>query len=60
MMQIMSYEPLALKANEWLSNGVLRIQLTNESKVQTEEILRGYFKERQLSKIKGITFKPVL
>lgn len=60
MMQIMSYEPLALKANEWLSNGVLRIQLTNESQLQAEEILRGYFKERQLAKLKGITFKPVL
>lgn len=60
MMQIMSYEPLVLKSNEWLQNGVLRIQLTNESKSQTEEILRSYVQEHQSIKIKGINFKPVL
>ena len=60
MMQIMSYEPLALKSNEWLPNGVLRIVLTNESPSQTQEILKSYLQERQQTKIKGITFKPVL
>ena len=60
MMQIMSCKPLALKSNEWLKNGVLRIQLTNESKLQTEEILREYLRGHQQTKMKGITFKPVL
>lgn len=60
MMQIMSYEPLVLKSNEWLQSGVLRIVLTNESPSQTQEILKSYLQERQQTKVKGITFKPVL
>lgn len=60
MMQVMSYEPLALKPNEWPQNAMLRIMLTTETKGQTEEILQSYIRQGSKIGIKGTNFKGVL
>ena len=61
MMQIMSYEPMVLKKNEISAEGYkLRLQFTNETAKQTEEIIRIYLRRAESNALKGTTFKGVL
>ena len=61
MMQIMSYEPLAHRKNEIPASGyTLRLQFTNETASQTEEVLQNYLRHTERKALKGTTFKGVL
>ena len=61
MMQIMSYEPLALRKSEMLANGyTLRLQFTSETASQTEEVIKSYLRHTENRALKGTTFKGVL
>ena len=62
-MQIMSYEPLAMKGNEMqkLSQSMSkRLQFTSETKEETEAVLSAYFESGKRASIKGVGFKTVL
>lgn len=61
MMQIMSYEPLVHKKNEIPTSGyTLRLQFTNETASQTEEVIKNYLRHTESKTLKGTTFKGVL
>lgn len=61
MMQIMSYEPLVMKKNEVPAGGYkLRLQFTNETAAQTEEVMKGFLRDEDLKTLKGTSFKGVL
>ena len=60
MMQIMSCEPLAIRKGDMPQDVMLRIQLTNESNVQTEEIMNSYLERNEQKLVKGTVFKTVL
>lgn len=61
MMQIMSYEPLAHRKNEMPASGyTLRLQFTNETASQTEEVIKNYLRHTENRALKGTTFKGVL
>lgn len=61
MMQIMSYEPLVHRKNEIPASGyTLRLQFTNETASQTEEVIKNYLRHTESKTLKGTTFKGVL
>ena len=60
MMQIMSCEPLAIRKGDMPQDVMLRIQLTNESNVQTEEIMNSYLERNEQKLVKGTVIKTEL
>lgn len=60
IMHLMSYEPIMIKKSELPMSGYLRIQLTNESTYQTEEVLHYYLRNTDSHSLKGTSFKGVL
>ena len=60
MMQIMSYEPLAIRKGELANNRILRIQFTNENATRVEEVMAHYLGHGESGPLKGAMFKAVL
>lgn len=59
IMQILSYEPLAMRKNELKDNYIWRFQFTKETGLQVEDVLNSYLKVG-FDHVEGITFKTVL
>lgn len=60
IMHLMSHEPIMIKKDELPMSGYLRIQFTNESACQIEEVLQYYLRNMDAHSLKGTSFKGVL